>query len=144
MKIYHTMTYHYLEHMTDAFIEVTGETLDEAFEMAGKSVVDTMLDIKSIEKKTEKNIEVSATDLKGLLYAWLEEVIIITITDGFAAQDFDVKVSKTDRYFLRARLGGEPLDLDKHHFKLEIKAPTYHLMEITEGKQVVMQFLLDL
>lgn len=138
------MTYRNLEHMTDAFIEVSGQTLEEAFETAGIAVVDTILDVKSIEKKSDRNIEVSAADLNGLLYNWLEEIIILTITDGFAAQEFNVKITKADKYFLTATVRGELIDFDKHHFKLEIKAPTYHLMEIKQEKPIVMRFLLDL
>ena len=138
------MTYRNLEHMTDAFIEVSGQTLEEAFETAGIAVVDTILDVKSIEKKSDRNIEVNAVDLNGLLYNWLEEIIILTITDGFAAKEFNVKITKTSKYFLTATVRGEPLDFGKHHFKLEIKAPTYHLMEIKQEKPVVMRFLLDL
>jgi len=138
------MTYRNLEHMTDAFIEVSGQTLEEAFETAGIAVVDTILDVKSIEKKNDRNIEVSAADLNGLLYNWLEEIIILTITDGFAAQEFNVKITKPGKYFLTATVRGEPIDFDKHHFKLEIKAPTYHLMEIKQEKPIVMRFLLDL
>ena len=39
---------------------------------------------------------------------------------------------------------GEEIDFKKHHFKLEVKAPTYHLMEINDDKPVLMRFLLDL
>jgi len=138
------MTYRNLEHMTDAFIEVNGETLEGAFETAGIAVVDTILDVKSVENKAERKIEVSAADLNGLLYNWLEEIIILTITEGFAAQSFNVKITKEDKYFLKATINGEPIDFDKHHFKLEIKAPTYHLMEIKQENPVVMRFLLDL
>lgn len=138
------MTYRNLEHMTDAFIEVSGQTLEEAFETAGIAVVDTILDVRSIEKKGDRNISVSAADLNGLLYNWLEEIIILTITDGFAAQEFNVKITKADKYFLTAIVKGEPIDFDKHHFKLEVKAPTYHLMEIKQEKAIVMRFLLDL
>jgi protein archease len=138
------MTYRNLEHMTDAFIEVKGNTLDEAFETAGIAVVDTILNVKSVERKTERKIEVNGTDLKGLLYSWLEEIIILTITEGFACRIFKVKITKAHKYFLTAIVSGEPIDFDKHHFKLEVKAPTYHLMEIKQEKPVVMRFLLDL
>ena len=138
------MTYRYLDHMTDAFIEVTGETIDEAFENAGVSVVDTILDFKSVENKVDRKIEIKANDLKGLLYSWLEEIIILTITDGFAGRTFSVKITKNDMYHLLAKIGGEEINFEKHHFKMEIKAPTYHLMEIKNEKQVLMRFLLDL
>ena len=130
--------------MTDAFIEVTGNTLEEAFENAGISVVDTMIDINSVEEKTYKKIEITAKDLNNLLYNWLEEIIILTITDGFAAKRFSVKLTKNDRYSLVANINGEEIDFKKHHFKLEIKSPTFHLMEIKEEKPITMRFLLDL
>ena len=130
--------------MTDAFIEVTGNTLEEAFENAGISVVDTMIDINSVEEKTQKKIEITAKDLNNLLYNWLEEIIILTITDGFAAKRFSIKLTKNDGYSLVANINGEEIDFKKHHFKLEIKSPTFHLMEIKEEKPVTMRFLLDL
>ena len=138
------MVYRYLEHATDAFIEVTANTLEEAFENAGISVVDTIVDIKSVEEKSEKKIEVSAKDLNNLLYNWLEEIIIITITEGYVTKRFFVKLEKNNGYKLLAILKGEEIDVEKHHFKVEIKAPTFHLMEIKQDKQVVMRFLLDL
>lgn len=138
------MTYRHLEHMTDAFIEVIGQTLEEAFETAGMAVVDTIFDIKSVEKKTEKEIEIKARDLNNLLYSWLEEIIILTITDGFVGASFKVFITKSQEYVLNATINGEEVDFEKHHFKLEIKAPTFHLMEIKQEKPIVMRFLLDL
>jgi SHS2 domain-containing protein len=138
------MTYRYLDHMTDAFIEVVGNTIDEAFENAGMSVVDTIVDINLINNKEDRKIEVGADDLKGLLYSWLEEIIILTITDGFAGRTFNVKITKNDRYHLLAKISGEEINFERHHFKMEIKAPTYHLMEIREEGVVLMRFILDL
>ena len=138
------MSYRDLEHMTDAFIEVTGNTLEEAFENAGISVVDTMIDINSVEEKSHKKIVISAKDLNNLLYNWLEEIIILTITDGFAAKRFSVTLTKNGEYNLVANIDGEEIDFKKHHFKLEIKSPTFHLMEIKQEKPITMRFLLDL
>ncbi len=130
--------------MTDAFIEVTGETIEEAFQNAGISVVDTIVDINSVEIREERKIEFTANDLKGLLYNWLEEIIILTITDGFVGKKFSVKIEKNNTLRLLAKIEGEEINFEKHHFKLEIKAPTYHLMEINEQRPVLMRFLLDL
>ena len=138
------MAYRDLDHMTDAFIEVTGNTIDEAFQNAGISVVDTIVDIKSVENKEDRKIEIHANDLKNLLYSWLEEIIILTITDGFAGKTFNVKIIKNGTYHLLAKVSGEEINFEKHHFKMEIKSPTYHLMEIKDEKPVLMRFLLDL
>ena len=144
LQTYQFVAYRYLDHMTDAFIEVTGDTIEMAFENAGISVVDTIVDIKSVENKEERDIEIYANDLKGLLYSWLEEIIILTVTDGFVGKTFDVKIIKNDRYHLIAKIIGEEINFEKHHFKMEIKSPTYHLMEIKDEKPVLMQFILDL
>ncbi|MGI0089459.1 MAG: archease, partial [Nitrosopumilaceae archaeon] len=82
--------------------------------------------------------------LNHLLYNWLEEIIILTITEGFVTKRFSVQLAKKDDYSIVATLGGEELDFNKHHFKVEIKSPTFHLMEIKQNKQIVMRFLLDL
>lgn len=138
------MAYRDLEHMTDAFIEVTGNSLEEAFENAGISVVDTIIDINTVEEKTQKKIEIIAKDLNNLLYNWLEEIIILTITDGFAAKRFSITLTKDEEYCLVANINGEEIDFKKHHFKVEIKSPTFHLMEIKQEKPIIMRFLLDL
>jgi SHS2 domain-containing protein len=50
-------------------------------------------------------------------------------------------------YFLCSKARGEHLDLEKHNFKVEVKAVTYHEMQIEQDKEknmVVTRFLLDL
>ena len=36
------------------------------------------------------------------------------------------------------------INLKKHEFKVEIKSPTFHEMEIKEDDKIVMKYLLDL
>ena len=138
------MSFKLLEHATDAFIEITASDLKEAFTLAGNSVVETTLERETIEEKEERTISVAGKDLRYLLFNWLEEVIFQLITEGFAIHRFKIDIEKKSEYELIATAYGEPIDLQKHHFKVEIKAPTFHLMEISEGKKVVMRFLLDL
>jgi SHS2 domain-containing protein len=133
-----------LEHATDAIIEVEASTLEEAFVLAGKSVVDTILDSKLVEEKKEKTLTVTGKDLSYLLYNWLEEMIILTITDGFAAKKISLQIEKNTDYKITAVLTGEDISFEKHHFKVEIKSPTFHLMEIKQENGVMMRFLLDL
>jgi len=134
----------YLEHATDAFILVTAPSLTDAFTLAGQSVVDITLDKKTIEEKEQRTLKVSGKDLSYLLLNWLEEVNYQLITEGFAIARFSLEISKNSEYGLKATIYGEPIDLKKHHFKVEIKAPTFHMMEIKQNGQVTMRFLLDL
>ncbi|HSA97446.1 MAG TPA: archease [Candidatus Nitrosotenuis sp.] len=138
------LSYRYLEHATDAIIEVEAPTLEEAFVLAGKSVVDTILDSELVEEKKEKTLTVTGKDLSYLLYNWLEEMIILTITDGFATKKIKLQIEKNSSYRITAVLRGEDISFEKHHFKVEIKSPTFHMMEIRQEKGVMMRFLLDL
>lgn len=138
------MSIQYLEHATDAFIEVTASSLNDAFTLAGQSVVDITLDRKTIEEKEERQIAVSGKNLRYLLLNWLEEVNYQLITEGFAIARFSLGISKQAEYELKSTVYGEPIDLKKHHFKVEIKAPTFHMMEIKQNGKVTMRFLLDL
>ena len=138
------MSYKYLEHATDALIEVKAKTLEEAFVVAGKSVVETIIDLNNIQEIEEKNIKVKGRNLLNLLYNWLEEIVTITITDGFAIRNFSVSIKKNKECQIISKISGEKSDLKKHNFKVEIKSPTFHLMEIKEDDEITMRYLLDL
>ena len=138
------MSYRTLEHTTDAVIEVTADTLEDAFKIAGISVIETILDISKVTENDRKSIQVKGKDLKYLLYNWLEEIIILTITDGFAGKRILVTISKDEEYKIDAEIFGETIDLKKHEFKVEIKSPTFHEMKIEEKDNVTMRYLLDL
>ena len=138
------MSYRFLEHPTDAVVEVTAPTLKEAFLKAAESVVDLTLDTGTVVQRERVQVTVNGKDLDYLLLNWLEEVIYQLITEGFAIGRFEVSISRNGGYRLDASMYGEPIDLHRHGFKVEIKAPTFHRMEIRRGRSVEMRFLLDL
>lgn len=137
------MSYKNLEHSTDALIEVRASNLTEAFEVVGKSVIQTIMDDSKIDEKIQKNIVVKGKNLHYLLYNWIEELIILTITDGFATKRFSIVVEK-EPFLIKAELFGEEIDIKKHGFKVEIKSPTFHEMEIDQGEEIRLKYLLDL
>ena len=138
------MSYKTLEHATDAIIEVTANNLKEAFEIAGISVIETILDSSKVEENSSRNLIVKGKDLRYLLYNWLEEMIILTITDGFAGRRILLEITKNKEYQINAEIFGEGINLKKHEFKVEIKSPTFHEMEIEQKDKVIMKYLLDL
>ena len=138
------MSFQYLDHATDALIEVRADTLEEAFSLAGISVVDTTIDISTVEEKEHRVINVRGKELRHLLFNWLEEVNFLLITEGFAIRRFVLEIFKDKGYNLSSTVFGEAIDLKKHHFKVEIKAPTFHMMEIKQNGKVTMRYLLDL
>lgn len=138
------MSYKNLEHATDAFIEVRAPTLEEAFAVAARSVIETAIDMETVEERKTATVKASGKDLSYLLYNWLEEIIILTITEGFATRTINLKMEKNSEYTITATMSGEDIDFAKHHFKVEIKSPTFHAMEIKQNGGVTMRYLLDL
>ena len=138
------MSYKTLEHATDAIIEVTADNFQEAFQIAGISVIETILDSSKVDEVDSKKLVVKGKDLKYLLYNWLEEIIILTITEGFAGKRIMIDILRNENYEIHAEVFGEAIDLKKHQFKVEIKSPTFHEMEIKENDKIIMKYLLDL
>jgi SHS2 domain-containing protein len=137
--------YRFLDHMTDAVIEAYGETLEESFENAAKGVNDTMVDLKTVRPDREIRIAAEGHDLYSLLFDWLDKVMLLLVVDGIVMSEFSVKIKQENGYSLEGVAKGEQLNLDRHRYKVEIKAVTYHEMEIKQEKgKASVRFLLDL
>ncbi|MCO6041731.1 archease [Thermococcus alcaliphilus] len=122
---------HY-EHTADIGIRGYGETLEEAFEAVAIALFDVMVNVEKVEKREVREIEVEGEDLYSLLYNFLEELLILHDTEGLVFRDFEVKIEKTEEgYKLKAKAYGEKLS-EKHEPKEEVKAITYHDMEIKQ------------
>jgi len=138
------LSYKFLDHATDAIIEVTAKDLKEAFSVAADAEINLTLDQNMVEEKSKKEFSASGKDLYYLLFSWLEEIPFILITEGFAIKRLEFDIEKRDGYTINATAFGEVLDVKKHNFKVEIKAPTFYDMEINQDNGVYMRFLLDL
>ncbi len=138
------MSYKFLDHATDAIIEINAKNLKEAFSVAADAVINLTLDQNKVQEKSSKEFTSQGKDLHYLLFSWLEEIPFILITEGFAIKRIEFNIIKDDSYKISAKAFGETLDLKKHNFKVEIKAPTFYEMVIEDKEQVYMKFLLDL
>ena len=138
------MSYKFLDHATDAIIEVTAKDIKEAFAVAADAEINLTLDQDKVEEKYKKEFTANGKDLRYLLFSWLEEIPFLLITEGFAIKRIKFEIEEKNGYKINATAFGEPLDVHKHNFKVEIKAPTFYEMEIKQNDQVYMRFLLDL
>ena len=138
-----------MDHATDAIVEVNAKDLHEAFLVAADAVINLTLDQDKVQEIKKKEFSAKGKDLRYLLFSWLEEIPFLLITEGFAIKRIEFQINSNDEnkdYTIQAVAFGEPLDFQKHNFKVEIKAPTFYDMEIKETKNdgVFMRFLLDL
>lgn len=138
--------YRFLEHVTDALIEAYGSDLDEAFDNAGRAVMDTLVHIDAVEETLVEEFGVEGKTLHHLLYNWLEAILVKVNLEDKVFRAFTPHITKTKQgYRLSGAAKGETLIPEKHRPKVEVKAPTYHLMDVKRGARgVTLRFLLDL
>jgi SHS2 domain-containing protein len=139
--------YTFLPHTTDAYIEAVGATLEEAMQFAGMALIDTMCSIESIEPIITEQVETSGRDEVTLLYDWLECILLKFDLEGKVYSRFKVAAVYRSAVGLSvtAEISGEKYDRKKHGAKVEVKAVTYHKMEVLrEGNSAVLRFILDL
>jgi SHS2 domain-containing protein len=116
----------------DVSYKAYGKTKEELFENAALGLFHQIIDERKIEPKIKKIIEVKGDDEVQLLHDWLGELMKLFSIDHLLFSEFKVLLSG-DR--VRGIARGEPYDREKHGYYNEIKAVTYHLMEIKEEER---------
>ena len=143
----HRKGFKFLEHLGDAYIEAYGSSLEEAYSNAALAMFEVMTDTTKVEPKIEDSVEVNGNDLKSLLYSWLESLLVKFDIENRLYSKFIIGkiLADGDSYILRARIFGEDFDPQKHPSKTDVKAVTFHLMEIEcSESNYRLRFLLDL
>jgi SHS2 domain-containing protein len=139
--------YRLLPHMTDAYVEVRAPTLAGVFEEAAFAMFDVMTDPTAIDCSFVDQFEVTSHDEVSLFHDWLEQLLLKFNLDGKVYSIFDVeKIGKENGNLrLAAKAKGGLFERGRHPAKVEIKAVTYHRMEISATRHgYVARYLLDL
>ena len=117
-----------LDHTADLGIEVRAESLDRLFEAAALGIVDVIVDATTVEVKQSRTLRLTATDREILLLKLLREIVYVYDTERWLPARVEVHLE--DERALVAELGGEQLDPGRHEVKTEVKAVTYHALEV--------------
>ncbi len=128
--------FEWVEHPSDIGFRAYGETLAEAFGNAGLALFEVMVDTSKVRPSEEVEVELEAEDEKALLYDWLAHLLYLHGSRDLVLSKFEVgELSEGEGGFkLRATVRGEPFDPERHETRTEIKAVTYHMMEIERGE----------
>jgi len=138
--------YRFLPHTTDAYIESVGPTFEKALENAALALLDTMCDVRKVSAELQEVVTVQGADQLELLYNWLECLLLKFELEHKVYNNFHVSLVSDEKVLrLTAKIQGETFDRQKHGAKVEVKAVTYHKMEIfQDGKMTVVRFIVDL
>jgi SHS2 domain-containing protein len=133
--------------MADEYIAAYGKTLQEVFENAALAMFETMTDTKKVRQMFIDEFKVEAEDELSLLFSWLEALLLKFEVDRKLYSKFKVKEIKacSKGYALEAEAWGEIFDPERHPSRTDIKAVTWHRMEIVKGKdRFIARFILDI
>jgi SHS2 domain-containing protein len=116
--------------IADAAFEAEAESIEELFQTCAQATFEVMADTKTIEHKHKENVELVGETLEELLFDWLAELIYLKDLKSMLFGKFEVKITQKDGYRLNASIWGEPADQKKHKVRVDVKAVTYHLLEV--------------
>ncbi len=119
--------YTLIDHTADMMVRASGSTLEECFANAAFALFDQTVDLSNIGTSEETDIRVTGIDDEDRLYSFLSEMLFIEDADNLILKEFEVSFDGDD---VICHAKGETLDRNKHRIRSEIKAVTYHMMEI--------------
>lgn len=137
--------YEYFETTADIGVTACGESLENAFINSALGTMNLITSINQIKPKITKKVEIKSEDIYGLLYDWITELLILLDSDFFIASEYDIKITKNNEYILTGNITGDIYNTDLYNYKTEVKAITYHNMDIKKiGDKYKLNFILDL
>ncbi|MBQ8017804.1 MAG: archease [Methanobrevibacter sp.] len=134
--------YEYFEATADIGLKAYGKDRNEAFENASLAIFNIISDTSEIDAVNTIEFEIDSEDDVSLLYDYLEELLFYHETEFMLFSEFHVKID--ENLHLKAEIKGEEINWDKHERKTEIKAITFHKMEVNKTDHVELQAIVDL
>jgi len=120
-----------LDHTADMGILVRGKNLKDLFKTAAKSMITIMLAGHSnLEETRTVKISIKGNDLPDLMVRWLGEILYLF--EGEKKIVTDTLINAISPSKLKATLQTIAFDPNLHEVLREIKAVTYHQIEVTE------------
>lgn len=129
----------------DVAIESRGDTLEELFTASAMATFEVMADISGIRPEIKKALHLENSEIDGLLFDWLAELIYLKDSEFMLFGKYDIKITKNTNYQLDAEILGEEINQSKHDLRCDVKAITFHLFKVYEndGKWIA-RFILDI
>lgn len=132
-----------LDHTADIGLIVYGENLRVLFENAGEAFFHIITDLRKVRRRVEKRIDIEGESLDRLMVDWLSELLYLHDVESLLFKGFEVESVGEDG--LRAIVKGEPFQEGVHVIKTEVKAVTYHRIEVRQNNgHWRAQIILDL
>ena len=123
--------YRELEHTADFRLEIRAWSWPGLLRHAIRALSDTLTDPNGIRELESRPIECRADRRDELLVSLLKKVHLLFETDTFLVKH--LVIGTCSPLHLKGELWGEDYEASRHPLKREIKAITYHALEVKHG-----------
>ncbi|MBI5396192.1 MAG: archease [Verrucomicrobia bacterium] len=121
--------FEFFDHTADIGVHAYGRTLEELFANAARALYEAQGRFATKERAVFK-VELEAADTAELLVHWLAELLFLFNARQLYFDHFRLQI--TDGRKLVAQMDGGPVDFSQSEASEEIKAVTYHQLEVKQ------------
>lgn len=126
--------YELIDHTADLMVKAYGNSLEECFSNAGYALFDQTVDLSTVSPSETFEIITEGDDLEDMLYSFLSELLFMEDCEGMVLCELDVRF-EGNRILCKGK--GDHLDRSVHRIRSEIKAVTFHMMNIDPSEPSV-------
>ena len=132
------------EHTADAGIRAESSTLPEAFHEVSLAFTEIITGGSLPDTKNNFEINIESSSLDSLLVNYISHLIYLFDTENFLVSSVDVSIKSGLSNTVSGTLKGDFYNEAIHGYGVEIKAVSYHMLEISEGPPSKIVVILDL
>ena len=124
--------FNFIDHTADIAVEVKAGTIEELFTASAFAWQESVIEKGIISLPDKHEIIIEELSYEELLVRFLDELNFLFLTRKWIMREINkIELKKDiDKIKLRAFVAGENFDEKRHQLKVEIKAVTFHQMEI--------------
>lgn len=122
------MKYNLIDHTADFGIHVFSNSEKELFQDAALAMFEVIVEAENPGKWSDRIVSATGNDQQELMVNWLRELLYMWT--GHEKILKSVTVDALTPQAIAARIALEPYDPVRHHVLNEIKAVTYHQIEV--------------
>jgi len=127
------MRYTLIDHTADFGIHVFGSDPKALFANAAYAMFDMLTETDLLKGTGSTDLQVTGADWPDLMVNWLRELLYFWNGKELLVKKVQIlSLSETE---LSANIEFDPFDPDRHEIKIEIKAVTYHQIEVADGPE---------
>lgn len=120
--------YRFIDHTADFGLEIMGVDEADLFIQAARALTELITDPRALQVRNQHTLAVEGEDWADLMVNWLRELLYLW--NGRQELVCDVEMRNLEQTRLLARVFTDAYDSEIHSIRNEIKAVTYHQIEV--------------